>query len=41
LLGNKNEAAKELKRLWAAYGSEMDETRQKEFQKKFQEASGL
>ena len=41
LLGRHREAVKELNRLFAAYGPEMDETRRKEFAKMLEEAKGF
>ena len=41
LLGKHTEAVKELNRLFATYGSEMDETRRKEFEKMLEQAKGL
>jgi hypothetical protein len=41
LLGKKDEALKELKRLLEAYGSEMEESARKDFEKRLEEAKGL
>ena len=41
LLGKKDEAIKELNRLLAEYGPEMDETRRKEFEQSLAEAKGF